>query len=103
MVGITIRNEVNQNNKPIGISFRRKDQLSGDVVCSVLEKVTQSNAERALIGTWVMDEVRLAVQKGYEVTEIFEVYEHKVTQFARGTGDGGMFVHYINTFLKLKA
>jgi hypothetical protein len=60
-------------------------------------------AERALIGTWVMDEVRLAVQKAYEVTEIFEVYEYKLTQFDRETGDGGLFVHYINTFLKLKA
>jgi hypothetical protein len=43
MVGITIQNEVNQNDKPIGISFRRKDQLSGDVIWSVLEKVSQSN------------------------------------------------------------
>jgi len=25
MVGITIQNQVNQNDKPIGISFRRKD------------------------------------------------------------------------------
>ena len=41
MVGITIQNEVNQNNKPIGISFRRKDQLSGDVIWSVFEKVSQ--------------------------------------------------------------
>jgi hypothetical protein len=30
-------------------------------------------AERALIGTWVMDEVRLAMHNVYEVTEIFEV------------------------------
>jgi len=29
MVGIIIKNQVNQNDKPIGISFRRKDQLSG--------------------------------------------------------------------------
>jgi hypothetical protein len=50
-----------------------------------------------------MDEVRLAVQKGYEVTEIFEVYEYKVTQYNHETGDGGLFVQYINTFLKLKA
>ena len=28
MVGITIQNEVNLPDKPIGISFRRKDQLS---------------------------------------------------------------------------
>ena len=44
MVGITIRNQVNQNDKPIGISFRRKDQLSGDVIWSVFERVSQSNS-----------------------------------------------------------
>ena len=32
-------------------------------------------AERAFTGTWVIDEVRMAVQKGYEVIEIFYVYE----------------------------
>ena len=32
MVGITIQNQVNQNDKAIGISFRRKDQLSADVI-----------------------------------------------------------------------
>jgi len=32
MVGITIQNRVNQNDKPRGISFRRKDQLVGDVI-----------------------------------------------------------------------
>jgi len=41
MVGITIQNQVNENDKPIGISFRRKDQLSGDVVWSVFERVSQ--------------------------------------------------------------
>jgi hypothetical protein len=44
MVGITIQNEVNENDKVIGIGFRRKDQLSGDVIWSVIEKVTQSNS-----------------------------------------------------------
>ena len=41
MVGITIQNQVNQNDKLIGISFRRKDQLSGDVIWSVFEIVSQ--------------------------------------------------------------
>jgi hypothetical protein len=44
MVGIAIRNEVHQSDKPIGISFRRMDQTSGDVIWSVLEKVSQSNS-----------------------------------------------------------
>ena len=39
MVGIAIHND-----KPIGISFRRCDQLSVDAIWSVFEKVTQSNA-----------------------------------------------------------
>ena len=40
MVGITIRNRVNQNNKPIGTSFRRKNRLAGDVIWSLFEKVS---------------------------------------------------------------
>jgi hypothetical protein len=43
MVGITISNEVNMADKPIGISFRRKDQLTSEVILSVLRKVDQSN------------------------------------------------------------
>jgi len=43
-VVLAIPNQVNQNDKPIGISFRRKDQLSGDVIWSVLERVSQSNS-----------------------------------------------------------
>jgi hypothetical protein len=44
MVGVAIRNEVNQSDKPIGLSFRRRDQMSGDVIWRVLEKVSQSNS-----------------------------------------------------------
>jgi hypothetical protein len=42
MMGIAIGNEVKQSNKPIGI--RRRDQISGDVICSVFDKVSQSNS-----------------------------------------------------------
>ena len=44
MVGISIRNEVNMRDKAIGISFRRKDQLSTDEILNVWQKVTQSNS-----------------------------------------------------------
>jgi len=43
MVGITIPNRVNQNDKPIGISLRRKDQLAGDVILSLVQMVSQSS------------------------------------------------------------
>jgi hypothetical protein len=44
MVGITISNTENVQDKAIGLSFRRKDQLSEEVLWSVFDRVTQSNA-----------------------------------------------------------
>ena len=42
-----------------------------------------TEADRALTGTWIMDEVRLAVEMGYKVLKIFEVYEYDVTSTIR--------------------
>jgi hypothetical protein len=39
MVGITIHNEANQSDKPVGFSFRRKDQISSNVIWSVFDSV----------------------------------------------------------------
>jgi len=30
------------------------------------------------------------------------MYEYQITQYSRKTSEGGLFVDYINTFLKLK-
>ena len=45
----------------------------------------------------------MAVDKGYKILEILEVYEYKVTRYDPETVEGGLFVDYIDTFLKLKA
>jgi len=47
--------------------------------------------------------VKLAVQKGYRTLKIHEVYEYQLTQYNPETGEGGLFVNYINKFLKLKS
>ena len=52
---------------------------------------------------WDQDEVRLAVEELYRIIEIFDVYEYHITQYSRETDQGGLFVDYINTFLKRKA
>jgi len=54
MVGITISNEVNLTDKAIGISFRRKDQITPDVIWLVLGKVVQSNARFNALDKLVM-------------------------------------------------
>jgi len=54
MVGMTIQNQVNENDKPIGMTFRRKDKLSAEVIWSVFEKVSQSNCRFNALGTLVI-------------------------------------------------
>ena len=44
----------------------------------------------------------MAVEKVYRI-EFLEVYEYQSTQYSRETDQGGLFVDYIKTFLKLKA
>ena len=62
-----------------------------------------SDAERAISGTWVLHELRVALTKGYKVLKIHEVHEYAVTQHDTTSGEGGLFLEYRNTFLKLKA
>ena len=55
------------------------------------------------MGSWVIDEIWLAVEKAYRLIELFEFYEYEVKQYDSASGRGGLFVEYINIFLKLKA
>jgi hypothetical protein len=50
------------------------------------------------MATWISDEVRLAVENGYPIIDVYEV-----SQYDRTTGEGGLLLHYIKTFLKLNA
>jgi len=50
-----------------------------------------------------MEYLSLAVEKGYRILEIFEVYEYQVTQYNPETGEAEISVDYRNIFLKLKA
>ena len=44
MVGISIHNADNQQDRPVGLCFWIRDQFSRNVLWSVFEKVTQSKA-----------------------------------------------------------
>jgi hypothetical protein len=56
IVGITITNTENIEDKAIGLSFRRKDHLSEELLWSVFDKLTQSNARLG-----ALDKLRMAV------------------------------------------
>jgi len=49
-----------------------------------------------------MVEMRLAVEMEYRILDINDVYVCQVTQYNPERGEGGRFVFYINTFIKLK-
>ena len=68
-MGISICNEIDIKDKAIGINFRRKDQLSADVILSVCVKVTQSNSRFNALDTLVFEvhSVRLPVGFGRSI------------------------------------
>ncbi|KAK5648726.1 hypothetical protein RI129_003618 [Pyrocoelia pectoralis] len=63
-IGVTLRNP-NFPDKPVGISFRRVDQLSVEVIMSVLDKVMQSNATFFSSDLLVLNVDRVTVPVGY--------------------------------------
>jgi hypothetical protein len=65
MVGISVRNEVNMRDKVIGISFRRKDQLSTDTILNFWQKFTQSNSRFNGLDKLVLEVHSLKIPVGF--------------------------------------
>jgi hypothetical protein len=66
LVGLKIRNTENVEDKVMGLSIRRRDQLKPDVVWDVLGKVVQSNARFGLTDRLEvhLDHIRMPVGNG---------------------------------------
>ena len=57
------------------------------------EICTHTAEQRCLIGTWCTPELQKAVEKGYEIQKIYEVWHFPQTQT-------GLFAEYVNKWLK---
>ena len=67
------------------------------------EPCTCSDDQRAIIGTWCTPELLKAIEKGYSIQKIYEVYHWpETTQYDQEKKEGGLFSEYIRTFLKIK-
>ncbi|XP_057656822.1 uncharacterized protein LOC130894202 [Diorhabda carinulata] len=66
------------------------------------EECSHAGEERAITGTWVMDEVTKALEKGYKILDIYEIWEYETVQYDPSTKSGGLFADYISKFLKIK-
>ena len=58
---------------------------------------THSDQERMLRGTWCTPEIVVAIQKGYKLVKI-----HEVWHFPENQRQLGLFRDYVNTWLKIK-
>ncbi|XP_025153897.1 uncharacterized protein LOC112588384 [Harpegnathos saltator] len=59
-------------------------------------------ADRAFEYTWISCELRKAIEKGYSVRPVSEIWKYQISQYDLSTRQGGMFARYINCFLQLK-
>jgi hypothetical protein len=59
------------------------------------DRCTHTDAERSLTGTWVTSELHKALEMGYQLDQMYEVWH-----FPQTSDD--LFASYINTFLKIK-
>jgi len=54
-------------------------------------------------GTWTTPELDMALDEGYRIIKIHDVYHWEETSvYDKETAGGGLFAQYVNTFLKLK-
>ncbi|XP_062578112.1 uncharacterized protein LOC134240005 [Saccostrea cucullata] len=68
-----------------------------------IQTCEHTDRKRMITGTWVTDEVKKAVEQGYVVDKIFEVWHFdRISQYDPQTKSGGAFTDYVNTFLKMK-
>ena len=67
------------------------------------EPCTCSEEQRALTGTYCTPELQKAMEKGYRLLKVYEVYHwDESAQYDPVTKSGGLFTSYINLFLKIK-
>lgn len=48
---------------------------------NVVKKCSHNIDEKSIIGTWVSCEIKLALEKGYKLMELFEVWDYDIEQY----------------------
>lgn len=66
-------------------------------------RCTHSDEERYIIGTYATPEIQKAVEKGYTIIKVYEVWHFKDScQYEPENQSEGLFSDYVQMFLKLK-
>ena len=71
--------------------------------CQQAQCPHEEEEDRAIVGTWVTDEIDKAVQMGYVVLERYEAWHFReFTTYDVASGKGGLLSGYVQMFIKLK-
>jgi len=88
---------------PMRIDKKLKFALCSACVLNESRECTHSEEERSIIGSWVIFEVKKAIEKGYKLIETYEVWHfNEETKYDLEKNEGGLFTPYIDHFLKIK-
>ena len=85
------------NTKLMFVLCRKCAETENQSICN------HSVGDRSLSDTWVSVKLQKAMQIGYTLLKMYEVWQYDtVTTYDPSTGNGGLFAHYMNTFMKIK-
>lgn len=90
------------------LPVRRDEKLVFPLCRSCCEEMFQydcphdNEEDRIIEGTWLSDELKTAVEFGYIVKKVYEIWHYKITQYDEATKTGGLFAQYVNQFFKFK-
>jgi hypothetical protein len=77
--------------------------LCGECAKLKQRNCTHNNKQRAIEGTWITEEVKHALKRGYILIKIFSIWHFKEKEiYNEKTKSGGLFTEYVNKFLKMK-
>ena len=88
---------------PLKCNGKLKFPLCYKCACSEKEDCNCSDEERSFTHTYCTPEIEVAINMGYQITQVHEVLHWIETEvYDPSSKSGGLFTGYINTFLKLK-
>lgn len=87
---------IKMNDKLMFVLCRTCGQTMNQSDCN------HTTEERALVGSWVIDEVLKALEKGYKILQTYEIWSYTVQQFDKSKNVAGLFTAMMNKFIKIK-
>ena len=82
--------------------FHLCSKCAKENVEAIFTVCTHSDDERKITGVFCSPEIKKALEMGYYIQRIHEIWKYKLSVFSEENPDGGIFTEYIRYFYKMK-